>query len=201
MNNSLIIFQAILNDTKNISSLYQYIHYKVKPPFDDSDLLRWQWAQAISALDKLIHDLVRAGMLNIYMGTRPATPTIAAFPIDYETHHQIRNNPVSELDFFAKIIVQRHSFQSFQTPENIAKALSLIWSEPQKWYAIGQKMNLSEEYVKKQLKNISIRRNQIVHEGDYPHGLAARQNITQSDVDDVISFVEKLGKAIYDLVK
>ena len=56
-----------------IRKLYDYLDNIVKPPYDYSDLLRWQWAQSVSALDKLIHDLIRIGMVQTYQGLR--TPT------------------------------------------------------------------------------------------------------------------------------
>ena len=51
------------------------------------------------------------------------------------------------------------------------------------------------------LKNISIRRNQIVHEGDYSNALLQRQAITHTDTSDVVDFIFSLGTTIYNLVK
>ena len=51
------------------------------------------------------------------------------------------------------------------------------------------------------LKNIVIRRNQIVHEGDYTDSLLMRQEIYEQDVKDVRSFITKLGNVIYNCVK
>lgn len=45
-------FKLIIKDTHQISTVYE--HFKV-PILDD--LLRWQWTQAVSALDKYIHDI------------------------------------------------------------------------------------------------------------------------------------------------
>lgn len=61
-------------------------------------------------------------------------------------------------------------------------------------------MGRSEEDVKTELKNISIRRNQIVHEGDYIASGFSRQTIEKVDTDEVINFIEQLGTAIYNLV-
>ena len=51
------------------------------------------------------------------------------------------------------------------------------------------------------LKNIVIRRNQIVHEGDYTDILMKRQDIYSQDIIDIREYILKLGKAIYDCVK
>lgn len=50
------------------------------------------------------------------------------------------------------------------------------------------------------LKNIVIRRNQIVHEGDYTDILMKRQDIYPRDVIEIREYILKLGKAIYDCV-
>jgi hypothetical protein len=50
------------------------------------------------------------------------------------------------------------------------------------------------------LKNIAIRRNQIVHEGDYANIALQRQIIDKADVIVVVSFIEKLGTSIFNLV-
>ena len=55
MTSSFAVFKEIIKETRNSSSLYSYLQNVVHPPYDYSDLLRWQWAQSVSALDKLIH--------------------------------------------------------------------------------------------------------------------------------------------------
>ena len=66
---------------------------------------------------------------------------------------------------------------------------------------ISASMGLDENYLRTKLKNISIRRNQIVHEGDYSNALLQRQAITHADTSDVVNFVFLLGTTIYNLVK
>ena len=53
-------------------------------------------------------------------------------------------------------------------------------------------MGKAENAVRTELKNISIRRNQIVHEGDYITSNTSRQSIEKADVDEVIDFIELL---------
>ena len=73
MVNAYQCFCTLMQDTKNTCALYDYLHQVVKPPYDYNDLLRWQWAQSVSALDKLIHDIVRIGMRESFAGNRPIT--------------------------------------------------------------------------------------------------------------------------------
>ena len=51
------------------------------------------------------------------------------------------------------------------------------------------------------LKNIVIRRNQIVHEGDYTDSLSKRQDIFPQDVIDIRKYILELGRAIFNCVK
>lgn len=201
MNTAYNVFLNILQDTKNSDVLYVYLHDIVKPPYDYSDLLRWQWAQSVSAFDKLIHDLIRVGMVNIYQGMRTPTPKYSSFTIDMNCYSQMQQTPLFASSIFEGQVVQKLSFLSFQEPGKISDGLALIWDEPNKWKKISDEIGLDENYTKAKLKNISIRRNQIVHEGDYSSALLQRQAITHSDVLDVIHFVTSVGTAIYQLVK
>lgn len=201
MNSSLELFKSILEDTKNTRALYQFLKNVVKPPYDYSDLLRWQWAQSVSALDKLIHDLVRVGMVESFIGIRPPTPKFLGFGFTLDTHLQFLQNDASATYLFEQMVTQKHGYLSFQEPDKISDALSNIWNEHHKWQKISAELGLNESYTKTLLKNISIRRNQIVHEGDYSNSLLQRQPISEEDVDTVIDFIEKLGEVIYCLVE
>lgn len=201
MKRSLDVFKSILCDTNNCKVVYDYLKNVVRPPYDYSDLLRWQWAQSVSAFDKLIHDLIRVGMVEIFVGKRNPTPSFLNFGLNMDAHFQMVQDPASASTQFEQQVVTKHSFLSFQDPKKISEALSNIWDENQKWAKIASEMSLDENYLKTKLKNISIRRNQIVHEGDYSNSLLQRQDIVDTDVADVIDFIEKLGTAIYNLVK
>lgn len=201
MNTAYNIFLTILQDTKNSDVLYTYLRDTVRPPYDYSDILRWQWAQSVSALDKLIHDLIRIGMVHTYQGVRSPAPKFLTFSIDMDSYLQMQQSPLLSLPIFERKIIQKLSFLSFQEPEKISDGLALIWDEPHKWKCIADKLGLTEDYTKIKLKNISIRRNQIVHEGDYSSALLQRQAISHTDTTDVIDFIQSLGNAIYQFVK
>jgi len=201
MTNAYQAFCTLLQDTKSISVLYDYLFNFVKPPYDYSDLLRWQWTQAVSALDKLIHDLIRIGMRESFVGNRPATDKYSGFAINMATCLQLQQNPTAAPVLFEQYITAKNKSLSFQEPDKIADGLSYIWTESHKWQAISAHMGKAETDVRIELKNISIRRNQIVHEGDYVSTGFSRQNIEKADVDEVLSFVEQVGTAIYTLVR
>lgn len=201
MTNAFHCFRTLMQDTRNSSVLYNYLHDVVKPPYDYSDLLRWQWAQSVSALDKLIHDLIRIGMRESFDGSRPATAKFLNFAITITAFQQIKQSPLAAPLSFEQFVTSKNKTLSFQEPVKIADGLSYIWDEQHKWKYISAQMGRSEEDVKTELKNISIRRNQIVHEGDYVASGYSRQTIEKIDTDEVINFIEQLGTAIYNLVK
>lgn len=65
---------------------------------------------------------------------------------------------------------------------------------------ISNLMGMSKDGCTTYLRNIVIRRNQIVHEGDYTDSLSRRQDIFLQDVIDIRDYILKLGQAIYDCV-
>ena len=84
MYSSFLRFKAILQDTRSSFVTYDYLS-SINPPYDFSDILRWQWAQSVSALDKLIHDLIQIGMLQVISGVRRRTSKFENFSIDLNT--------------------------------------------------------------------------------------------------------------------
>ena len=201
MVNAYQCFCTLMQDTKNTCALYDYLHQVVKPPYDYNDLLRWQWAQSVSALDKLIHDIVRIGMRESFSGNRPITDKFSNFAINFSTYQQLQQNQLSAPLVFEQYVTAKNKTLSFQEPDKISDGLSYIWAEPHKWQAIATQMGKAENAVRTELKNISIRRNQIVHEGDYITSNTSRQSIEKADVDEVSDFIELLGTAIYTLVR
>lgn len=201
MRQAFDLFLASVDGTKTIMPTYDYLVQAVHAPIDYSDLLRWQWVHAVSALDKFIHDTVRIGMLQIYTGHRNSTNKYLTFTIDLKTHLQIIQDRSSALDIFEQQVLLKNGHLAFQDPDKISDALSYIWDEEHKWKAISNRIGISEKDVKTQLKNISIRRNQMVHESDYPENLLQRQTISRDDVTEVVDFIIKVGKSIYDNIK
>lgn len=200
MINAFQDFKTIINDTRNTFALYDYLHDVVKVPYDYSDLLRWQWAQSVSAMDKLLHDLIKIGMRESFSGFRVPTKAFNAFVIDVATYRLIDQTPLAKEVVFENYVASIHSHKSFQQPKEISKALALIWPEEHKWQAIATQMGTTDTNVTTQLATIVTRRNQIVHQGDYAASSQPRQCIEKADTVRTIDFIEQLGSAIYSLV-
>lgn len=198
MKQAKVVFQALMSQRNVSSTLYDYISLN-KIPLDASDLLRWQWVLAVSALDKYIHDIVTDGLVEQYINKKPHTPKFDTFQLSMKTIINIQSAPVPEIAFRNEVI-RKNSYLSFQDPDKIADALSFIWNVPNKWDVISRNMAtpISSSDLKIKLKNIVVRRNQIVHEGDClsTNMPMAQQQITASDTQDVIQFITELVDAI-----
>ena len=198
MINAKTLFKSIIDQTKISMGLYDYLCDQ-KVPLDASDLLRWQWVIAVSALDKYIHDIVRIGMIQEFVGTRPRTPKFDSFKINLANYSSFSSSPYPENEFEREIIRQ-HGYQAFQQPDNIADALAYIWLETNKWDVISQNMqtSISARDLRTKLSTIVTRRNQIAHEGDCYSAIIPLQQtaINKSDVVDVINFITELVEAI-----
>ena len=202
MTNALRLFNALIDQTAIPKGLFCFITDQ-KVPVDASDLLRWEWVLAVSALDKYIHDIVRIGMIEEFLGTRPKTNKYNTFRIDMSKFTDLSTSLAPELEFENEI-KRQHGYQAFQHPDKLAEALSLIWLEEHKWETISRNMasSISATDLRTKLNNIVIRRDQIVHEGDcFAASIPLQQQpITEADVNDVISFISELVQAIHDSI-
>lgn len=199
MTSAITLFQSLISQTAVPKGLFHYIKDQ-KVPIDASDLLRWEWVLGISALDKYIHDIVRIGMVEQFLGLRTKTNKFNNFRIDMTKYTDLRTSLSPEIEFENEI-KRQHGYLAFQHPDKLVDALSYIWSEEHKWDAISRNMPspISASDLKTKLNNIVIRRDQIVHEGDcFAASLPLQQQpINEADTDDVISFITELVQAIH----
>jgi hypothetical protein len=187
---------------KNLDSIYLHLVQQLRFSKEDvSDILRSEIVYAISAFDRLIHDLVREGCVDIFSGNKLPTSSYKNIEITLDQLEQINNSTFLPPEaIFENILIQKHKHLSFQDPEKITSGLSLIWNETHKWQKVALAMQKTEGDVKIELKNIVIRRNQIVHEGDIDMLTGQIQSIEHSAVQESVNFIEKLGTVIYGLL-
>ncbi|QOJ19393.1 MAG: hypothetical protein HRU77_00990 [Gammaproteobacteria bacterium] len=188
-------FNGNINAINEMGSLYHHLTNVLKLPNDLSDILRSQIVYSVSALDKLIHELVKCGMLQAFKGQRTKTKKFNDFAISLETYHNIQsiNHAAGDIlqlvtpeFYFEQEIILKHKHLAFQDPEKIADALSFIWDETQKWKKIACALNEPEDPIKKRLKIIVSRRNQIVHEADISLQSNLRNHIGHVEVIESI---------------
>jgi RiboL-PSP-HEPN len=198
-------FKNSLKYVKELDALYIYLKDTLQLPNDLTDLLRAEWVYTISAMDKLIHELVRIGMIEAFLGVRVKTKKFLTFGISVDTYTNISssistNVPPPEY-WFEQEVIQKHKHLSFQDPDKISDGLSFIWDENQKWYKLSQNLGMTESDLKTKLKTIIARRNQIVHEADLDLLSGYRNTIDKTDINDVVPFIETLSEAIFNEVK
>jgi len=191
---------------KELDSLHIYLTDVQMLPNDFSDILRAEWIYSVSALDKLIHELLRIGMMETFRGSRTPTPKFLSFTISVATLNNIKISTGTSIPpaeyYFEQEIVKKHSYLSFQEPDKINEGLSLIWAHNYKWQHLARETGITpEETLKTRLKTIISRRNQMVHEADINPTTGRRSDITKADADSVVAFIELLAKKIFESVK
>lgn len=209
MYNSYKNFEKNIKDAQKLTSVYNYLTETITVPICFDDLLRAQLVNSLSALDKLIHDLIKIGIIDIFNGLRPPTPKYLAEPLKLEIYHELSNSNsgmdaidlLARASIFEKAITEKLKFVSYQDPSKISDGLGYITSEKFKWKVISQHLSMDENTVKTQLKLIVSRRNSIVHEADINPQNLDKISIIQSDCEESMDFILKCGEAIYLLVK
>ncbi len=201
MLNVLSLFQNNIDEAGNLSSLYEYLKNSVTSPLSFDDILRSQIVYSVSAFDKLLHDIIRTGMVQIFMDTRQATPKYLAEPITITTYNDLVTATFPPKEYvFEQAIVKKLKAASYQDPKKVADGLSYIWNESQKWQRIAANMRLDDATVRTTLKLIVDRRNTIVHEADIDPSTNTKYSISKSDCKAITDFLEKCGQEIVNLV-
>jgi hypothetical protein len=202
MHNAHALFRRNLNLARDLSAFHELLSNIVTVPKTFDDLLRSQLVYAVSAFDKLVHDLVRIGMVEIFIGRRARTLKYEAEPISMQVYEEIIDATMPPKEhYFEQALVKKFKFVSFQDPAKVADGLSYIWNEPQKWQKISQTLGMPDASVRTQLKLIVDRRNAIVHEADIDPITGTKNPITKTESDGSLVFLEKCGDAIYAAVK
>jgi hypothetical protein len=201
MLNSANAFKGRIGTAREAGSLFDYLTTTVIGPQSFDDLLRFQIVYAVSAFDKLMHDLIRIGMTQTFMGTRSASNKYRSEQITLDTHASLVSTTIPPKEvLFEQEIARKLGFNSYQEPERVAEGLSLIWQEDQKWQKIGSEMGWDADKARKQLKLISVRRNGIVHEADIDLITNAKRPIMRTETIAITDFVELCGMSIAKLV-
>jgi hypothetical protein len=201
MHNSKARFLQNVARAAELGVLYDHLVAKVAIPNAFDDLLRSQLVYAVSAFDKLIHDIVRIGMVQAFAGSRPATEKYLNEGIQLRQLAQLSpgSTPPPAVAF-EQIVREKLSILSFQDPKKLADGLSFIWPETQKWQVLAGALGMSDEDARTTLRLIATRRNAIVHEADLDPVTHNKQAISRHEAEDATSFLRRLGMEICDRV-
>ena len=201
MYNAAAVFNASIAEARGLTALFDYLTANVGGPFSYDDLLRSQIVYSVSAFDKLMHDIIRIGMVACFTGARPPTDKYNAEPISILVHGTLiaATVPPKEIIFEGEVMTKL-SRLSFQDPEKVAEGLSLVWGEKNKWVTIAGVMGKTVDDARTTLKLIVGRRNAIVHESDRNPLTNVKTAITAPEVKAVTDFLELCGNTIVGLV-
>lgn len=201
MRNALAIFERSIDEARHLTGLYDFLSAQITVPYPFEDLLRAQVVYVVGAFDRLMHSLIRIGMRQTYMGTRPATAKYRAETVSLDVHAALVAATVPPAEYVFELEVSRKiGHLSYQRPGTVSDGLSLIWEEKQKWAAISAAMGMSEDDVKTKLTLISTRRNSIVHESDLHPMTDAKSTLTKQECIDITDFIHLCGRSIASLV-
>ena len=198
MQNTLLQFRANIQRARQQGEMALIVE-KVTPQIDVSDLFRSQYVFAVSALDHLVHEMVRIGMTEITERKRVETEQFSKFQISLSSALSIqRDIPFAQT--LNQIVQEKHSWLSFQHPDRIADAMRLIYSG-KLWENIAMELNSDAKHLKDRLRLIVERRNKIAHEADMdPANQGFLWPITDRMTKETIDFIEQIGEAIYKTV-
>ena len=194
-------FDRRIKEIRAFGDVYTYLERHVGAAMDFTDILRSQLVYAVSAYDALLHDLIRIGMRETFVGNRVPTSKFSADSLTLAQHINLRNAQIPPPEVvFENIVRAKHKAISFQAPEKVCDGLALIWSENQKWQKISDRVGWDVDAHRKKQVLLIGRRNAIVHEYDYDPVNEVRQSIDKQTSDDAIDFFHLSGLAIADLV-
>ncbi|KVM83059.1 HEPN domain-containing protein [Burkholderia stagnalis] len=201
MLNAKRVFHKNIQQANELGVLYDHLSTTVAIPEQFDDLLRSQIVNAVSAFDKLVHDLIRIGMVRIFENLRPSTGKYLSEAVAIQHLPGLATGAVPPPPVrFEEIVREKLSKLSFQDPAKIADGLSYIWNENQKWQQIALGLGMVDEDAKRKQKLIVTRRNAIVHEADLDPVTNQKQVITRWEATDISNFLLALGNRICDLV-
>jgi hypothetical protein len=216
MLNSAADFSRSISEARQSTALFDHLVGLMGGLATFDDILRFQLVYSVSAFDKLLHDLIRIGMRDCFVGVRQETARYKAETIGLEFHAMLAAKIAEEVTatiqglppplppkqvLFEQEIQRKLSFLAFQDPDKISEGLAMIWDATHKWDKIAVQMGVaSGTAVRTQMRLIVSRRNSIVHEADFDPVLALKRPITRQTVAESTDFVENCGSAIVQLV-
>lgn len=202
MHNALNAFNQSIAASRQSGALFDVLKNQLNTSLNLDDLLRSQVVYAVSAFDKLMHDLIRIGMRMQFEGNRPSTAKFLAESITTETLIAMNAavNPETPGSIYERFIFQKHSYLSFQDPDKISDGLSFVWNANHKWDLIATQMGTDAATLKIQLKLLITRRNTIVHEGDMDPMAYTKLPIAKNTADTWVDLISTCGNTIPNLV-
>ena len=218
MNSAIIEFDKAIASVKELDAIYNHLSSCLHIKDAAIEILRSQIVNSVSAMDRYFHEVVRLGFLEEYHGIRKKTDSFKKWNfscekiaeiIKYSSPSYMPLSVTETVDYVVSTDIQeKNGYLAFQQPSKINDALSIIWTESQKMIKIAHQMSFEPEKndndrkknLEQKIKIISIRRNQIVHEGDIDSVLSSRRSVCKTISDDYIDFINNFVHAVHVLI-
>ncbi|MCI3206207.1 hypothetical protein DBA20_14690 [Pandoraea capi] len=202
MHDALAAFRSNMDDVEAFAAFYDFLVENMRGQKSLDDLLRSKIVCSVSAFDKLMHDIIHIGIIDIYSGNRTSTPKYLDEPIPLGVVAQLKGvEDAPRSNIFSQTIRDKLRAMSFQHPDKVVDGLSYIWHEKRKWKKIASAMGEDEATVRVFLYEVVRRRNAIAHEADVHHFLQAKRPINREMATDFTRFMRRLGETIHELVR
>jgi hypothetical protein len=172
----------------------QGIFARQSPVIDTTDMLRSSVVLSVSAFDFLVHEVIRIEVRHRAQNNLP----IRNLQIPYDIAIEEGKDFANSLEMYVKEV---NSYKSFFDPEKYSDSLRPLIETP--WLKVCDLLNVNAKDHKFRIKAIYRWRNRIAHEADINPDLSGIRlwGILQSDVEDAISDIRKLGEATVELLR
>ncbi len=191
-------FRENLLRARELGNLAAAVGQIMTTAIDISDMWRAQIVLGVSALDHLIHEMARLGMIESAKGIRQKTDSYLRFSLPLDAVERAISGHPHEA-WLGDTVREKHSWLSFQHPEKVAEAIRLI-SPIKLWEEVGNELGIPAKDIKIRLELIVDRRNKIAHEADMdPTNPGFRWPITEAMALDTLDFIEKVAEAIFNV--
>ncbi len=209
MNDSIVLFRKNIQAVRHLGDIHSWLNLHASTMNID-DILRAQLTNLSSALDKFIHDVVKIGMTEIFLGKRTAQNNkIKDFKIKQSVAEDLfKQGNLGKEFIFIKLVETEHSTESFQSSKSIKDALTLlsvgdIWRKIAEYLFQKCSIIISVSDIERKLDLIYKRRNQIVHESDVEQVVTyifKYREIKKEDVNENIDFIANVCEAIFYVI-
>jgi hypothetical protein len=119
MRDAIDQFQANLLRARELGKLAAAVRQMTTAAIDVSDMWRAQIVLGISALDHLIHEMARLGMIETAKGARQKTDAYLRFALPLDAVERGFGGQIHE-GWLGEAVREKHSWLSFQHPDKIA---------------------------------------------------------------------------------
>ncbi len=177
-----------------------------------SELLRSAVVASVSALDRLLHDLVVKYSWKLLTRKEKDIPkglknlTLTALDARKALEHLRKDSKARPGNLVKKAIQEKlHRDFTFQTPDSVLQAAKMLGIDDF-WEKVAAQMQgrpVKQDVIEK-LKEITLRRNQIVHEADLVRTNRQQpslRSLTLDDAKDWVDWMRNFGAAVDDVVE